>query len=77
LRPTRIRDMIMPIGNCIISLEELSFNGNQSINNLDSLLEELFKAVRTISIEGHERKFNSDERDELMAEINRLQEGGE
>ena len=67
----------MANGNGIIPLNLLDFNGNQSINSIDTLLDQMFLAFTTVSIEGHERRFNSDERDELMAEINRLQEGGE
>lgn len=67
----------MPIGNCIISLDEiLDFRGNKVINNIDALLDELFLAVRTVSIEGQERRYNSDEKNELVTEIYRLQEGG-
>ena len=77
MRPTRIRVNVMPIGNCIISLDEiLDFRGNQVINNIDALLDELFLAVRTVSIEGQERRYNSDEKNELVTEIYRLQEGG-
>ena len=62
----------MPIGNCIISLEDLVFSGNQTINNLHTLLEELFRAVRTVSIEGFDRRYTLTEIDALIAEIEKL-----
>ena len=59
----------MPIGHCIIKLEEVSsFVGNKDLNSLDAILGELFKAVATISIENQEKKYGVSEKQSLINE---------
>lgn len=78
MRPTRNRDNVMPIGHCIIKLEEVSsFVGNKDLNSLDAILDELFKAVVTISIENQEKKYSVNEKQLLVNEIQEQLKKGE
>lgn len=68
----------MPIGHCFITLEEISSNaGNKDINGLDAILDELFKAVVTISIENQEKKYSVSEKQSLINEIQEQLKKGE
>ncbi len=63
-----------PTENLVISLDTIkSFDGNLFINNVEKLVDEGFKDYRTISIEGHEKKYCKEERQALLDEICKLQ----
>ncbi len=63
-----------PTGNMVIALDTIkSFEGNLFINNVESLVDEVFKDYRTISIEGHEKKYRREERLALLDKICKLQ----
>ncbi|MBR4582843.1 MAG: hypothetical protein IKO34_03420 [Bacteroidales bacterium] len=74
LRPTRIRDKMMISRNRIIRLKDVaSFEGNVAINNLESLVDEMFKDAESVSIENFERRYKINEKQILIDDICRLQ----
>lgn len=67
-----------PMGNIEIPLEKIeSFKGNRDINNVETLVDDAFKGFLTVSIEGHEKRYAKEERQALIDEIHKLQNGGE
>lgn len=68
----------MPIGHCTITLEEVSsFAGNRDLNSLEAIMDSLFDAVLTVSIEGQELRYCKDEKQALIEKIVELQKKGE
>lgn len=68
----------MPIGHCTITLEEVSsFAGNRDINSLEAVLDSLFDAVVTVSIEGQELRYCKKEKQALIEKIVELQKEGD
>lgn len=60
--------------NKIIRLKDVaSFEGNVAINNLESLVDEVFKNTETVSIENFERRYKINEKQILIDDICRLQ----
>lgn len=67
-----------PIGNLEISLKQIdSFEGNKDIDGAEALVDEAFKSIITISIEGQEKKYRKEERQALLDEIYKLLKKGE
>ena len=67
----------MPIGHCTITLEEVSsFAGNRDLNSLEAVLDSLFDAVVSVSIEGQELRYCKDEKQALVEKIVELQKEG-
>lgn len=67
-----------PMGNIEIPLEKIkSFKGNRDINNVETLVDDAFKGFQTVSIEGYEKRYVKEERQALIDEIHKLQNGGE
>ncbi len=66
-----------PIGNLEIPLRQIeSFEGNKDINGVEALVDEAFKGVLTINIEGQDKKYRKEERQALLDEIYKLLKKG-
>ena len=62
-----------PTGNLIIRLKDFdSFEGNQSLNRVEAVVDDAFKSFLTISIEAQERKYYKENRQALLDEIYEL-----
>lgn len=67
-----------PMGNIEIPLGKIkSFIGNRDINSVETLVDDAFKGFHTVSIEGYDKKYFKEERQTLLDEIYKLQNGGE
>lgn len=62
-----------PFGNLVIHLKDVkSFEGNIDLNSVEAIVDNAFKGFHTISIEDQEKRYCKEERQELIAEINKL-----
>ena len=63
-----------PTGNMVISMKEIkSFTGNKSINSIETLVDEAFRSFNTISVENDTKRYQSSDKQELIAHIKQLQ----